>query len=316
MSAASESPAAPAASEARLDATGWLLLLGITLFWGTNWTAMKIAVSEMPVFVYRSICVVCGGFGLLAICRLAGLRLLPARSELRPLFLVGLANITGWYVLSGFALVYMASNRAVVIGYTMPLWTALLAVVVLGERPTRRLVAGLAAGLAGIAVLIATEWRQIAEAPIGVGLMLAAAMSWAAGTVSMKRFRWTTPLAALTGWQLVLGGAPILIAALLLDRGFDPGVVSLRGWAAVIYSSLIPIIFCQWAWFTLVNRYPAIMIAISSLATPAVGVLSGTVALGEPVGIELVAALVLVCASLGLVLVLPRARRLRFVARG
>lgn len=304
------SPAAPTESPPA-DRLGLVLIASITLFWGVNWPAMKLAVAEMPVWTFRTLCLVIGGAGLLAICRMSGQRLAIPRAELGPLVLAALFNITGWHLFSAFGLVYMPAGRASIVAFTMPLWAALLAVPILGERLSRSTIAGLAIGMLGMAALVIPDWQSIVAAPLGLAYMLGAALSWAAGTVLLKRFRWSIPTSALAGWQLLLGGVPVAIGALLLDRGFDPFSVSAVGWGATLYAALIPMIYCHWAWFRVVGIYPAAVAAIGTLAIPVLGVLSSNLALGEPIGVDVVLSLVLVLAGLVVVLILPSWRRRR-----
>lgn len=295
------------------DRAGLLLLASITLFWGVNWPAMKLAIAEIPVWSFRTICLAVGGLGLLAICRLGRQRLSVPRAELGPLILGALFNVTGWHLFSAFGLVYMPAGRASIVAFTMPLWAALLAVPILGERLSWSTVAGLVVGMAGMAVLVVPDWQSIVAAPLGLVFMLLAAMSWAMGTVLLKRTRWSMPTAALAGWQLLIGGLPVALGALLLDGGFDPLAVSAAGWGAALYAAVIPMVYCQWAWFRVVGIYPAAVAAIGTLAIPIVGVLSSSLVLGEAVGVDVVLSLSLVLAGLVLVLILPGwlARRYR-----
>jgi drug/metabolite transporter (DMT)-like permease len=302
-------PAAPRPASRSDDRLGLLLLASITLFWGVNWPAMKLAVAEVPVWSFRTICLMAGGLGLLAICRLGRLKLAVPRAELWPLVLVSFFNITGWHLFSAFGLVYMPAGRASIVAFTMPLWAALLAVPILQERLSWSTIAGLGVGMIGMAVLVVPDWQAIAAAPLGIVFMLLAALSWAAGTVLLKRFRWSMPTSVLAGWQLLLGGLPVIVGAVVLDRGFDPLAVSGTAWAATLYAALIPMIYCHWAWFRVVGIYPAAVAAIGTLAIPVLGVLSSSLALGEPVGLDIVLSLVLVIAGLVLVLILPSLRR-------
>ena len=139
--------------------------------------------------------------------------------------------------------------------------------------------------------------------------MLAAAMSWAAGPVASKRVRWTTPTAALTGWLMVVGGVPVALGALWLDGGFDPAGVSWAAWLCAFYAACLPMLFCQWAWFKVVEIFPAAVAAIGTLAIPVLGVISSNLALGEPIGPEVLGSLALVVVALGLVLMVPALRR-------
>jgi drug/metabolite transporter (DMT)-like permease len=284
---------------------GLLLLAVLTLLWGVNWPVMKRAVTEVPVWTFRSICLFGAGAGFVLICRFAGQSFRVPRGQVRPLLIVSLFNITIWHICSATGLVHLAASRAAIIAFTMPLWASLLAVPLLGERPTAYTVGGLVAGLAGIAVLILPQYESVLADPIGPVVMLVAAISWAIGTVALKYYRFTMPVAVLTGWQLILGGIPVALGALVFDRGFDPGVVSWEAWLATAYAVIVATLFCQWGWFKLVRRFPAVAISVGSLAIPVVGVLTSAIGLREAVGWDVLAALALVLTALFLVLILP-----------
>ena len=284
---------------------GLLLLAVLTVLWGVNWPVMKRAVAEVPVWTFRSICLFGAGAGFVLICRSAGQSFRVPRGQVRPLLIVSLFNITIWHICSATGLVHLAASRAAIIAFTMPLWASLLAVPLLGERPTVYTVGGLVAGLAGMAVLILPQYELVLADPVGPVVMLVAAISWAIGTVALKYYRFTMPVAVLTGWQLILGGIPVALGALVFDRGFDPGLVSWEAWLATAYAVIVATLFCHWAWFKLVSRFPAVAISVGSLAIPVVGVLTSAVGLGEAVGWDVLAALALVLTALFLVLILP-----------
>ena len=288
---------------------GLVLLVAITVIWGVNWSAVKLAVDELPVLTFSTLRLVIGGFGMLIVCRLGGLSLRVPRRELGPLLVLAFFNVTMWHVCAAFGVSYLASGRAAILAFTMPLWAALLAVPVLGERLGWNILFGLVIGLAAVGVLVAPDWRAIAASPLGILLMLVAAFSWAAGTVYYKRVRWTMSTAVLTGWQILIGGIPVALAALWFDGGFEPGRVSLVGWLSTLFAASLPPLFCQWAWFKIVDIFPAGVAAISTLAIPVIGVITGTLALGEALGPEVLGSLVLVIASLCLVLLVPNRRR-------
>ncbi len=284
---------------------GILLLLGVTLFWGLNWPAMKISVEQFPVWSYRAICLAVGGSGLLLIARAAGLSLAIPRREFLPLALTAFFNVTLWHIMSATALTEISASRGSIVAFTMPLWATLLAIPLLGERLTPARAVGLAIGLAGLSVLILPDWRNIVAHPMGILAMLAAAIGWAVGTVFIKYFRWTMPATVLVGWQLLLGGSPALLGMVFIDRGFDPAAVSLAGWFALAYSSIMPLIFCQWAWVKIIGTFPAQVASISILMMPVVGVGSSNLLLGEPLGPDLLLALLLEFVAIAIVLFRP-----------
>jgi drug/metabolite transporter (DMT)-like permease len=293
---------------------GLLLLAAITVLWGVNWPVMKRAVAEVPIWTFRSLCLAGAGIGFILICKLAGQRLRIPRGQVVPLLTSSLFNVTIWHVCSAAGLAHMEASRASIIAFTMPLWAALLAAPLLGERPTIYTLAGLAVGLAGMAVLILPQYETVLANPIGPLVMVIAAVSWATGTISVKLYRFTMPVSVLTAWQLLLGGIPVVIGGIVLDRGFDPSRVSVDAWLATAYAVVVATLFCQWAWFKLVRRFPAVAVSVGSLAIPVVGVIASAIGLGEPIGADVVAALLLVVLALFFALILPALRAPRRAA--
>src|SRR3546814_2023646 len=91
------------------------------------------------------------------------------------------------------------AGRAVIIAYTMPLWAVMLARLTLGDPITPGRLIGLLFGLGGLAILIGPDLRALGAAPAGAAFMLGAAISWAIGTIAVKRSAWTIPTIMLTG---------------------------------------------------------------------------------------------------------------------
>lgn len=293
---------------APLPPLGFLLLGGLTFFWGVNWPIMKIALGEIAPWPFRSLCLAVGGLALLGI-NLVGRK--PVRvpaGELRPLLFCALFNVIGWHLCSAYALTLIEASRATIIAFTMPIWAALLGRLVLGEPLTGSKLLGLALGSAGLAVLIGPDLATLGAAPLGALFMLGGALSWAFGTVAMKRVSWTIGPGTLAGWQLLAGSLPITLGALWLQPFPDPGTLSPAALAALAYVLILPMVFCQWAWFKVVRLFPASIAAVGTLAIPVIGVFSSGLLLGEPIGWREFAALALVCAALVAVLVVPALR--------
>ncbi|HEY7687194.1 MAG TPA: DMT family transporter [Dongiaceae bacterium] len=306
MNRSASSPAMPA----ELSVTaGVVLLLSLSFLWGGTWPAMKAAVSEIPIFTFRIICLYGGALGMFALARLGGLSLRVPRNEWLPLVIVTFFNITVWHICSAAGLTFVTAGRAAIIAYTMPLWATLLSVWLLNEKLRLSTILGLAVGLAGLAVLLAPEWRLLLADPRGPLFMLLAAMGWAAGTVGLKYCRFSMPVVPLVGWQLILGGIPLLIAAPFFDRGVDPASWSWHAWLGMIYAVLAAMIFCHWAWFKLVRSFSAVTISINSLAIPVVGVLSSALLLGESIGADVMAGLGLIILAQFLAVIWPALAR-------
>jgi drug/metabolite transporter (DMT)-like permease len=286
-----------------LAPAGIVLLVALTITWGVNWPMMKLALAEVPPWTFRSLCLMIGGGALLVLARASGGPLRVAAHRLPALCLVSLFNITGWHLFSAYALLYTGSGRAAIIGYTMPLWASLLSVWVFHARPTARQIAALLLGLAALALLMVKDFGALGAAPTGALLMLGASLCWAIGTVLVKKFAWDRlAITALTGWQQLIGGAPIVIGWWLLEPVPDLTALSLPAALGLAYAVFVAMIFCQTAFFKLLSLLPAHVAAISVLPVPVVGVVSSAMILAEPVGLAELAALTLVVGGLFLLI--------------
>ena len=281
------------------------MLASLGLFWGLNWPGMKIALEELPVWWFRSLSVGAGAAGLLLIALVSGQRLKPTRAEIWPLALCAIFNILGWHILTAYGVSLMAAGRASIIAFTMPVWAALLAAALLGEKITIWKVIGLVLGVGGLAVLIGPDLAALGAAPLGAAFMLGASISWAAGTVLFKKFDWRLPVASAIGWQLAIGAVVITGFAAALEPAPDLTQLSWRVIGALAYLFALPMIYCQWVYFSVVRIFPAGIAAIGTLSVPIVGVFSSALILGEPVGANDLAALALIFAALFAVLIAP-----------
>ncbi|MBV9749574.1 MAG: DMT family transporter, partial [Acetobacteraceae bacterium] len=137
--------------------TGLLLLLATAVIWGVNWPVMKFALSEIPPFTFRGYAGIGGAALAFLAARAAGERPRLPASQAPRLVLLALLNITGWMALNTEALLWLPASEAVILAYTMPIWSALLAWPVLGERPGPARTGGLLIGMLGCAVLVAGQ---------------------------------------------------------------------------------------------------------------------------------------------------------------
>jgi drug/metabolite transporter (DMT)-like permease len=280
----------------------WWLLAALTLAWGFNWTAMKVALAEVPPWTFRTLCLGLGSGVLFAVLRAGGHRLAVPKGQWGRLWVLALFNITFWNVLVAFGMTMIPSGRAAILAYTMPVWAVPLSIWVLGERLTSRKLLGLVLGMAGLALLVGDVF-----ASPGTLLVLGAAISWAIGTVLQKRHPMAMPNGAYTAWIMLLGGVPIFAGALLFE---DLGALHGIGlWPAlgVAYNVIVAFAFAHWAWIKIATSVPVSVFSISMLIIPVVGVLSGMLFLGERPSWSEYAALLLILCALATV-IRPQAR--------
>ena len=279
------------------------MLVALTLVWGTNWPLFAHAVREVSVWTFRSVALVGAGTVLLGIARLRGLPMgLPRRHW--PAVVMGtLAYLVLWNLCSTYAAVLIPSGQAAVLGFTMPLWSALISWAVLGERLRPRLVLAIALGAAGVTLLMVGSFKAYATAPLGFALGILSAIGWAVGTLVLKRSNIQAPVLVLTGWQLLIGAVPMVAGALVFGDG-NWFVPSWHTIVVITWITLVPMCIGNVCWFAIVGLLPANLAAMSSVMVPVVAMVTGALVAGEPLG-PLQAISMAACA-LALVLALGR----------
>ncbi len=283
-----------------------LILLGVlTLVWGTNWPLFPLAVREVSVWTFRGIAVTVAGLTLLAVARLRGQSLQVPRKDWLTIATATFFYLLLWNIASTYAAVLIPSGQAAILGFTMPLWAALIAWAVFGERPNRRIQLAIALGAFGVGLLIYRGADAYARAPLGFALGLLAGLGWAVGTLILKRRGVTVPVTVLTGWQLIITAVPTVVGALVLAEGpwFVPSWQSI---AVIGYIALVPMSIGNVAWFAIVGMLPTNIAGLSSILVPIVAMIAGAVVHGEPLGALEWAAMACCCGGLALALMQPR----------
>lgn len=310
-------PASPAVtSDTHLPLAGIALIGLLALIWGLNWPAMRAAVLEISPWSFRAICLTVASVVLFGISFAGGGRMRVPRREIGPLLLVAFLNVTAWHLLTAFGLSMMASTRGILLGFTFPVWSVLIGTIVLRERLTPGRIVALLLGVGAMAILLGPEITRVGGAPLGGILLICAAIVWALATIALKMFRWTLAARELAAWQVLIGGAPVVVGAMFFGSWTGFGTLSAKAVIGLVYSSVIAASIGQWVWFQILRLMPASVASISTLAIPVVGVFAGGLLLGEPVGWRELTALALVLGALSIVLVggrgldaLRRARR-------
>jgi drug/metabolite transporter (DMT)-like permease len=287
-----------------------VLLVLLTLAWGINWPIMKFGVTDFPPMLFR-VLVLGGGVAVLGVwIRLQGGALAIPASSWRQVLLLSIPNVIVWHVLSVYALQLLPSGRAAILGYTMPVWAVVLGVLLYRERPLVRHWWGIGAALAGMLLLLASELRALAGSPLGTALMLAAAASWGWGTLLMRRHLTAVPAATLGFWLLACG-IPVVAAATLVFEVPQWRAPTPLQWGSILYNIFVAIAFCHIVWFMLARALPPAASGLSVMMIPVLGVFSGMAVLGERPHWQDYAALVLILAALGTVLLDGPARSAR-----
>jgi drug/metabolite transporter (DMT)-like permease len=281
-----------------------VLLAVLTLVWGTNWPLFALAVREISVWTFRAVAVTVAGLSLLIFARLRGQSLVIPRRYWPTVCMATFFYLVIWNIASTYSAILIPSGQSAVLGFTMPLWSAIISWALLGERLSARLLLAIVLSAIAVTLLMVPSFAAYASAPLGLSLGLASGIAWAIGTLILKRRKVEVPSIVLTGWQLLLTAVPISIGALILGDGhwFVPSWPSI---AVIAYIALIPMAIGNACWFAIVGLLPANVAGLSSIMVPVVAMVSGAIVHDEPLGLTQWVAMACCVAALSLAMLRP-----------
>ena len=288
-----------------LSRKDWILLVLLTLCWGINWPIMKLGVQDFPPLTFRTASMIGGLPVLWLAARIQGASLTIPAGQLTRIMRLAVPNMLIWHVFMILGVKMLSSGRAAILGYTMPVWAVLSALIFFSERPTRAAWFGIGCALGGALLLLSSEFAALAGNPLGTVFALIAAAGWGYGTVVMKRSAVAMPTISLTFWMLALTTAVMAVASFVLERGAWH-MPSTGTWAAIAYNAVIIFGFAHVVWFQLARTLPPIASSLSVMMIPVLGVFSGAWLLGETPHWQDYAAMVLILVAMSTVLLKPR----------
>lgn len=270
----------------------------VTFLWALCFPLIATGLAAVPPLTFAALRSFVAGAGLLV----------PAFALHRPLprdrgVWLGVLGVGFSATGLGFAGMFLAGGivspgLATVLANSQPLIAAGLAYIVLGERlgPRRRV--GLLLGFAGIvlAALPGFGAENANSSPSGVGFVLLGAVGVAVGNVLLKRLAGQVDLLMATGWQFVLGGVSLWLAAQIFEAPVQ--VVWSPSFVVVLLTLALPGTALAFAlWFAVLHRGELNRLNTFTFLTPAFALIIGALFFGERVGLMEGAGIVLILAG-------------------
>lgn len=285
----------------KLSSRQWLILLLLTVIWGINWPVMKIGVTGFPPLTFRMICLGLGTpvLGLYLVWMKVPLRI--ERKYWPELLVLSVTNMFIWQGLIIIAVQSLSSGRAAILGYTMPMFSAVIGAALFGNQMQARAWGGVAAAAMGVVLLLWFELTNLTGKPVGVLLALVAACTWALGTQLLRRTRMPVPTLTITFWMTLITSVGMSLLAALFERD-QWRAPSEATWWAIAFNAVLVFGFAHAAWFYLARSLPPVASTLSVMLIPVLGVFSGALWLGEVLHWQDWAAVVLMVISICAVL--------------
>ena len=279
-----------------------ILIVLVTLTWGVNWPVMKLGVTGYPPLTFRAICLWLGvpvlGLALAAM----KVPFLVARRDWRELFWLAVTNMFVWHALIIVAVSLLSSGRAAILGYTMPVFSAVLGAFFFRTRLKPLQWLGVLAAAVGVSLLLFNELTNLAGKPLGVALALTAAAVWAVGTQRLRMTKLPASTLTISFWMTLLAAVVLSVMCIAFER--EAWVMpSAKTWVAIVYNGVLIFGFTHAAWFTLARTLPPVASTLSTMMIPVLGVFSGALLLGEVLHWQDWAAVALMAVAISTVLV-------------
>jgi drug/metabolite transporter (DMT)-like permease len=282
-------------------AGAFLALAAAVTAWGIGWPVNRGILYYLPPFSGVALRSALATAALFAVAAWRRRLILPARRDVPVVLSIALLHMVGFAALVSFGLLFVPVGRSAVLAYTTPLWVTPGAALFLGERLSWPRTGGVVLGIAGLAVLfnpLAFDWHD-GGALFGNGVLLAAAVLWAASILHIRAHRWQAPPFDLIPWEMALATAVLGTLALLID-GWRPIEWTPTLVALLLYSALPGTVLAYWGAAVASRDLPAVTTSLGLLAAPVIGIAASAVALGEAPTLPLAIAVALIVGGIAL----------------
>jgi O-acetylserine/cysteine efflux transporter len=275
----------------------FLALAFAQVLWGANFAVLKLGLDTWPPLFFVALRL--GAVGLLLLPFVG----LPKRSQLPGLLLLALllGVIHFGTLFTGIARAD-AATASIIIQIQVPL-SALSAAAFFGDRIGWRRWCGMTLSILGIGLLVGRPAFQ--GGWIAVAWMMAAAVSWVAANMQIKRLAADVGGWQLNAWPALLAAPMMLVLSALTEQG---QVETLRSagtaaWLAMGYQVVVTTALCYGLWFAIMRRYPVSQVMPFTLLEPVFGALTAVLLLNEAYDWQMVLGALVTVSGLAIIVI-------------
>jgi drug/metabolite transporter (DMT)-like permease len=283
------------------------LIIFLVLVWGINWPLSKYALDYMPPVLFSGVRTLLGGV-LLLVAAIPRYRRLRFKETWFIYVVSAIVNVVLYYGLQTIGIQYLPAGLFSAIVFLQPVLVGIFSWLWLGELMNGLKVTGLVLGFAGVGVISSGASGASGNISIaGVLLALGSALSWALGTIYVKKSSAKVDNIWLVTLQLMIGGLFMTglgsVTESWSDVEWSGGFI-----ASLLFISIFVIALGWLVFYKLMDSGEASKVASYTFLIPLVAILIGTIFLHEPFTFTLLIGLVFVLCSIYMV---NRPRRLQ-----
>ena len=264
-----------------IDSKAILMGLAFGFMWASAFTSARVIVQYAPPFYALAFRFLLSGIIGVMLARMMGQSWHLTRRQWGAVIVFGIMQNALYLGLNFVAMQTIEASLASIVASTMPLLVGLARWIIFGERLPLFGIAGLLAGVLGVALIMGARLQGEVDL-YGLGLVVIAVIALTVATMSMRGASSGGNFLMIVGLQMLVGSAILWIPALVfetlvVDWTWQLGV-------AFTYTVFVPGLAATLIWFYLVDRIGATPAAVFHFLTPFFGVLVAAVLLGEELG--------------------------------
>ena len=290
-----------------------LAFAAVYILWGSTFLGIRLAIETLPPFLMAATRFSVAGAILIVWAVLKGERFIPPFRMWRRAFAIGALLLLGGNGGVTWAEKYVATGLAALMVSTEPLWVVILNWILTRQRPNSRVLLGVLIGFAGVAMLVGDGLRSNGHSTLSLisgVVVLAAAFSWAAGSVYSNRRPLEVSTLMAAGMQMFSGGVLLFVFALAVGD-LQRLNFSQASWTSIgaffyllVLGSLVG--FTAYSW--LLNNVTPARAATYAYVNPVVAVFLGWLVAGEPLTKQVLIAAAVIIGSVILITTFGRDR--------
>ncbi len=287
----------------RLDLLALGMGIAFAFIWSSAFSSARIIVEHAPPLTALAVrFAISGSIGVM-LALLLGQSFRLDRSQWRATILFGICQNVIYLGLNFVAMQWIEASLAAIIASALPLVVALLNRLLAQERLGAIGYCGLAAGLAGVSLIMGSRISGGSSLP-GIGFCLVGLMALAIATLAIRSTITRGNLLMVVGLQMLIGCVPLGLAAALIET---PSLDWSGSFAlAFAYTTIFPGLVATWIWFVLVDRAGPTRAATFHFLNPFFGISVAAILLGETISaLDLVGVAVITCGILAVQLTRP-----------
>ena len=255
--------------------------LAFALMWSSAFTSAHMVVAAAPPLYALTLRFLISGLLGVAIAFALGQRVKLTRGQWRATIIFGICQNALYLGLNFVAMQWVEASLAAIVASTMPLIVALASWVLLGEKIRPLGVAGLIAGVVGVAIIMGAR-LDAGVSLLGLSFCGLGVIALSAATLSVRSASSGGNLLMVVGLQMLIGSACLAVVAVFTETwavSWSPKLVM-----AFAYTTLVPGLAATWVWFELVKRIGAVRAATFHFLNPFFGVAIASLMLHDKLG--------------------------------